>query len=161
MALPQPVLEPPAPSATAPDEGSNEACQPLHVPALSSESVLQPAKLAVWRQFTEQVCDVGAPHPYVILINLDVSSPMLRSARDKQAVPQACDKGRHCLLASSKWHEHVQCAQGMFVWEASELRGVGLVCAGHVCWYHCRAEAFEAGHSGMLPGRGHGGGQGI
>ena len=77
----------------------------------------------------EQVCDVCEPYPCVIFINLNVSPPMLRSARDKQAVPQAGDKGQHCLLASMKWHEQVQCAQGMFAGLSFRAEG----CAAGLC----------------------------
>ena len=54
MALPVPILAPP-PLAAEPDQASSQACEPLHMPALSTEAPLQPAKLAVWKLFMDQV----------------------------------------------------------------------------------------------------------
>ena len=54
MALPMPVPVAPPPAAE-PDQACSQACEPLHMAALSSEAPLQPAKLAVWKLFMEQV----------------------------------------------------------------------------------------------------------
>lgn len=56
MAMPKPVVEPPVPAATVPAQADGQACQPLHIPGLSTEGRLQPAKLGVWKLFMEQVC---------------------------------------------------------------------------------------------------------
>ena len=55
MAMPKPLVEPPAPAAAAPDQAGGQDCQPLHVPGLSTQGTLQPAKLSVWKLFMEQV----------------------------------------------------------------------------------------------------------
>ena len=54
--MPKPLVELPVPAAAAPDQAGGQACQPLHVPGLSTEGALQPAKLSVWKLFMEQVC---------------------------------------------------------------------------------------------------------
>ncbi|CAL5223984.1 g6596 [Coccomyxa viridis] len=59
MALPVPILAPP-PLAAEPDQASSQACEPLHMPALSTEAPLQPAKLAVWKLFMDQGMSVQA-----------------------------------------------------------------------------------------------------
>lgn len=57
MAMPLPEL-PPRQSAPDQHEGSagELAGPPLHVPAAAELAPLQPAKMAVWRLFMEQVC---------------------------------------------------------------------------------------------------------
>ena len=60
MAMPLPEL--PQPPQTPGQAASPEACaaqQLLHVPAAPEQAQLQPAKLAAWRLFMEQVAFPG------------------------------------------------------------------------------------------------------
>ncbi len=100
MALPLPFVEPPvAPPPAAPEEASSQGCGLVHIPALSTEAPLQPAKLAVWKLFMEQVKPPlllpawsGPNQVHVMPSQLPIPRPTcLIEAAPDEAVSQACE----------------------------------------------------------------------